>query len=150
MPGTESWINGDLSVRVTGHELSHNLGLHHAGAWFCTGASGQAVAISGSCRLSEYNDPFDVMGSRGSRHSHGWHLQRLGVLQASNVQTVTTSGTLLDDLGRSRPSSGPTTLRIPRSYAAERGRPGLVLPRDSQARRRVRQLRRDRLRWSRA
>jgi hypothetical protein len=117
MPGVESWINGDLSVRVTGHELGHNLGLHHAGSWFCTGASGQAVVISSSCTLNEYNDPFDVMGAHGSRHSQGWNLQRLGVLQPSNVQTVTTNGTYqmtsaLDS------TTEPTTLRIPRTYAA--------------------------------
>jgi hypothetical protein len=116
LPGTESWINGDLSVRVTGHELGHNLGLHHAGSWFCTGASAQVVTISSSCTLNEYNDPFDVMGAHGSRHSSGWHLQQLGVLQASNVQTVTTSGnyeltSALDS------TASPTTLRVPRTYA---------------------------------
>ena len=116
LPGTESWINGDLSVRVTGHELGHNLGLHHAGSWFCTGASSQAVMISSNCTLNEYNDPFDVMGAHGSRHSNGWHLQQLGVLQASNVQTVTTSGTY--ELTSALDSTtSPTTLRVPRTYA---------------------------------
>jgi len=117
MPGTESWINGDLSVRVTGHELGHNLGLHHAGSWFCTGGSGQAVVISSACMLNEYNDPWDVMGAHGSRHSHGWNLQKLGVLQASNVQTVTSSGTY-SIVSAFDQTAQPTTLRVPRTYAA--------------------------------
>ncbi len=36
MPGTESWNNGTLSVRVAGHELAHNFGVHHASTLACT------------------------------------------------------------------------------------------------------------------
>ncbi len=120
LPGDESWINGELSVRVTAHELGHNLGLHHAGSWNCLGFGNQMVPISDNCTLSEYNDPFDVMGAWGSRHSSGWHLQQLGVLQPSNVQTVSTSGTYsmtsaLDS------TSAATTLRIPSRYSASGG-----------------------------
>ncbi len=116
MPGTQSWINGDLSVRVTGHELGHNLGLHHAGTWDCT-EGGVPVTLSSTCAINEYNDRFDNMGSYGSRHSHGWHLQRLGVLQASNVQTITESGTY-SMTSALDPTVQPTTLRIPRTRNA--------------------------------
>jgi hypothetical protein len=121
LPGTRSWINGgSLSTAVTAHELGHNLGLHHAGGWQCTGYGSQPVAISSSCSLNEYNDPFDVMGNWGSRHSHGWHLQQLGVLQGSNVQTITTSGTYSMTSARDA-TTAPTTLRIPSGYAAGGG-----------------------------
>jgi hypothetical protein len=116
MPGKESWINGDLTVRVTGHELGHNLGLNHAGSWDCT-SGGAPVALSGSCTVNEYNDPFDNMGAYGDRHSHGWHLQRLGVLQASNVQTVSGPG-VYSMTSALAPTAQPTTLRIPRTRDA--------------------------------
>ena len=113
LPGTESWINGDLTVRVTGHELGHNLGLNHAGSWDCTNG-GAPATLSSSCTINEYNDPFDNMGGYGDRHSHGWHLQRLGFLAPSNVQTISASGAY-SMTSALEPTPQPTTLRIPRT-----------------------------------
>jgi hypothetical protein len=113
LPGSESWINGELSAHVTSHELGHNLGLHHAGSLSCSSPAGAPVTLSPDCAFTEYGDPFDAMGGYFSRHNHGLHLRRLGFTAASNVQTVSASGlyTLRSALNE---TAMPTTLRIPR------------------------------------
>ena len=88
LPGTSSWINGAMNLRVVGHELGHNFGVHHASTLSCTGPVG-AVTWSTSCSASEYGDPFTIMGSASARHHNNWHRAQLGWLPA---QTVTTSG----------------------------------------------------------
>ncbi|MEA2390087.1 MAG: hypothetical protein QOK31_196 [Solirubrobacteraceae bacterium] len=45
LPGSQTWLNGDISVRVAAHELGHNFGLHHASNYYCT-SNGAAVSIS--------------------------------------------------------------------------------------------------------
>ena len=91
LPGNQLWLNGDISVRVASHELGHNMGVHHAASLACS-SGGTGVAISTSCSMSEYGDPFSTMGNATKRMA-GWHLQQLGYLAASNVQTITTNGT---------------------------------------------------------
>ena len=113
--GGWSWINGTLDTYVTAHEMGHNLGLHHANGLSCT-SGGNPVSFSDTCVNQEYNDPLDVMGS-SRRHSHGWHLERLGVLAPSNVKTITQSGTYTMRSAL-EPTTEPTTLRIPRTRDA--------------------------------
>jgi hypothetical protein len=93
LPGTQAWVNGDVGVKTIAHELEHNMGTHHASSYRCTSPTGDPVAMSGNCSVDEYGDPFDVMGGFLARHSSAWHLQQLGFLQGSHVQTVTQTGT---------------------------------------------------------
>jgi hypothetical protein len=113
MPGTSAYINGDFGVRVVGHELSHNLGADHASSYSCTNSSGQRVSIGSSCSLSEYGDPFDILGA-SSRQSHNFHRGRFGWLSASNTQTVSSSGTYTLTAIEAD-SQQPQVLRIPRT-----------------------------------
>jgi hypothetical protein len=91
MPGSHVWINGSFVLRTLAHELSHNLGVHHAASLNCSNG-GVRVALGSSCTYSEYGDPFDVMG-QGGRHTSAWHKGQIGWINPLAQQTVTASGT---------------------------------------------------------
>ena len=55
LPGTSSWINGAMTLRVVSHEVSHNLGVHHASTLACTTGSSPARAARASTAIrSQY------------------------------------------------------------------------------------------------
>jgi hypothetical protein len=109
LPGTSSWINGAMSLRVVGHELGHNFGVHHASTLSCT-TGGVRSTFGSSCSQSEYGDPFTIMGSASTRHHVNWHRSQLG--WASDVQTVTMSGSYT--LAAAPMSGTPRLLRVAR------------------------------------
>jgi Gametolysin peptidase M11 len=91
IPGSHVWINGSFVLRTLGHELGHNLGVHHAATLSCLNGAVR-VALGSDCSYSEYGDPFDIMG-QGSRHTSAWHKGQIGWLDPLAQQTVTASGT---------------------------------------------------------
>jgi chitodextrinase len=96
LPGSDSYNNQAMDLRVTSHELTHNFGTHHASTYNCV-TGGVRVAISASssdCTLNEYGDPFTVMGSASTRHSNSFHKAQMGWLGgASDRLNVTVAGT---------------------------------------------------------
>lgn len=109
LPGTGSWINGAMSLRVVGHELGHNFGVHHASTLSCT-AGGVRSTFGSSCSQSEYGDPFTIMGSASTRHHVNWHRSQLG--WAGDVQTITATGSYT--LAAAPMSGTPRLLRVAR------------------------------------
>jgi chitodextrinase len=115
LPGTQSWTNGAMQLRVIGHELGHNFGDHHANSMNCT-ESGSRVWLSApaNCTSNEYGDPFDIMGSASTRHANNYHLAQMGFFSSADKQDVTTGGTY--QLGVADVSSStPKVLRVARA-----------------------------------
>ena len=111
--GPWSWLQGTggMSTRVAAHELGHNYGAHHASTITCT-AGGVRVPYSSSCTQSEYGDPFDVMGT-GTKLNWAWHRKQMTLMPATDMQTVSGSGTYTVQPVALNGSS-PKTLRIVR------------------------------------
>lgn len=73
---TKSWIYGYCSNKmVIGHELGHNLGVHHA-----------------STPGSEYGDGSDTMGNKGFFHFNAPHKIAMGWIPGARAQTISRSG----------------------------------------------------------
>jgi hypothetical protein len=115
LPGNVSWINGYIDrVSVVAHELGHNMGLHHASGLRCTDG-GLAVSISSTCTKSEYGDVYDVMGS-SSRRNNAWHLNQIGFLPSTSIETVSADGTYTLNATSSR--GGTQLLRVQRASSS--------------------------------
>jgi hypothetical protein len=108
-----AWVNGSYALRVVGHELGHNFGVHHSNSYNCVDSTGQRVSISSSGTSVEYGDPYDIMGNPGVvAHHNAFQKGRLGVLP-SNIIDVTSDGVYT--VGAIEYVSAlPQVLRIPR------------------------------------
>ena len=86
-----TWMNSDhVGLPTIGHEFGHNLGNHHASFLNC----GDVPIASSGCTNIEYGDPYDILGrSTPVGHFNAPHKEYVGWFDASNIQTVTTSGT---------------------------------------------------------
>jgi len=110
VPGRYTWING-ASASVIAHELGHNFGAHHSSSLSCRDATGARVPMSSTCTISEYGNPFDVMG-RGYRHTTAFNKGRMGFLEPANTVSAAADGTFTI-APLEQKSTGVQSLRIP-------------------------------------
>jgi M6 family metalloprotease-like protein len=110
---SQAWINGELTLDVLGHEIGHNLGLHHSHASICNGTT-----LGANCTLSEYGDSVDVMGGAKSAHFNAFQKEFLGWLggvATPPILTVSASGTYQIDPYASSGGTNPKALKILKS-----------------------------------
>ncbi len=116
VPGQDSWLNQALGLRVSAHELSHNFGVHHASTMSCT-VGGVRVTLSANaadCSSSEYGDPFSVMGSAQTYHTHNQQLASMGWITGGNLQEITTGGNYTVGAAEDVNATAPRGVRIAR------------------------------------
>lgn len=110
--GGNSWVKVEsLSTWVSGHELGHNFGFHHAATYGCT------VANSGAgCVSSEYGDNQDIMGS-AARHTNNYNKSKYWIPSAQFVTAATPGSYLLEPT--ETVSGGVKAIRIPRPFTVD-------------------------------
>jgi hypothetical protein len=59
---SQAWLNGEISLRIAGHEFGHGLGLWHSHSMDCGD-----VSLGSACTTQEYGDTLDVMGTASVR-----------------------------------------------------------------------------------
>jgi hypothetical protein len=100
---SQSWLNGDISLRIAGHEYGHGLGLWHSHSMDCGD-----VPLGPTCTTSEYGDTLDIMGTAQTAHYDPFQKERLGWL---TPLTVTESGTYTLDAYENA-GANPLALKI--------------------------------------
>jgi len=80
--GGTAWINQANSVLVIGHELGHCFGVGHSSSLDCG-----SVVLGGTCTVSEYGDPFSIMGNSNARHFPAYFKYQLGYLPPATIAT---------------------------------------------------------------
>jgi len=87
--------NSSTLLELIGHEIGHNFGMGHANGLDCRSKVLPASSISynNECHFIKNGDPFDIMGAKANvGHLNAPHLESLGWLSPSNIQTVTDVG----------------------------------------------------------
>ena len=77
---SRAYVDGYLNFRTVVHELGHNFGLRHSRALDC-GIDRE----TGDCRILEYGDTMDTMGSPDAGHYNAFQKHRIAWVEPAHV-----------------------------------------------------------------
>jgi M6 family metalloprotease-like protein len=103
--GTSDWL-----TRVIAHELGHNFGVNHSGVANC---GSNVFCTPSATNFSEYGDQYTVMGKGAVSHLAAPHKEYIGWFSASNIRTVSASGTYTIE-PMSTSGTGTKVVKVPR------------------------------------
>ncbi|EDP99827.1 Ig-like domain-containing protein [Shewanella benthica] len=118
---SRAFINGSMTLRTVGHELGHNLGLHHAKDLDCSDG-----VLAGRCLSFEYGDTMDIMGKSGvTGHFNAFSKQQLGWITsaAGEVITAESDGSYQLEPYETAPASKAKGIKVRRGTDADTGLP---------------------------
>ena len=103
-----AWSNGYNQLSVYAHELGHNFGLLHAASSYCPGQ-----VVGSACSVSDYGDPFDVMGNSGAMHFNAKQKSILNWIPAASVKTHSTGSAIYTLSPLESPGGATYAVKIP-------------------------------------
>lgn len=107
-----AYTNGYQALWVVGHEMGHGFGLYHAGSVDC----GANVISPSGCGVTEYGDPYVIMGNVNPGHFNAFQKNVLGYIQGGVANHL--SGTTTYTLGPiESPGQSLYAVRIPTNNA---------------------------------
>ena len=113
------WINGIQTASIYAHEFGHKLGLYHADGIACSSLPAKPTALppidfswTSRCRIINYGDPIDTMGTRDFYHFDPYRKWSLGWIPQKQIASSGRYEIVANDIPKETGAPSPTAFFI--------------------------------------